>query len=109
MIALHPLADACPSCFPGDHPAVTPRSVTPDANNSLCAEYTHTPGGVTHSWATWWNADSVDVFPLHRTGTAPEPALVTPAAWREAKLRAKARLQVEESRARRGAEQRRAS
>lgn len=103
------LADACPSCHPGDYPAVTRRSVTPDANNSLCAEYTHTAGGVTHSWATWWNADAADVFPLQRTGTAPEPSVVTPAAWREAKLRAKARLQVEESRRGRGAGERWAS
>jgi hypothetical protein len=53
MTALVPAAP-CPSCFPGDFPAVTPRSVTADATGSLCALYVHTACGT--SWETGWDA-----------------------------------------------------
>lgn len=54
MTASSPLADACPSCHPGDYPAVTPHTVTEGA--SIEAEYLHDVCGT--KWRCWWDPDA---------------------------------------------------
>jgi hypothetical protein len=54
VTAPFPLADACPACFPGDYPAVTPRLVTAAWDGSLRAQYVHAVCGTT--WVTCWDA-----------------------------------------------------
>ena len=63
-----PLADCCPQCHPGDHPAVLPLSVTRDGA-SLRAVYRHDACGTT--WPCWWDPSG------RRDGPQPVPAPVT--------------------------------
>jgi hypothetical protein len=57
------LADACPSCHPGDYPAILPHlPVTPEPNGSLRAEYRHAECGA--EWVTWWDARAAGWWPL---------------------------------------------
>lgn len=65
MTALSPLADACPQCPPGDHPAVPPASVLAEPSGSLRAEYLHRACGA--QWSCWWDAGAVD-WSLSREG-----------------------------------------
>jgi hypothetical protein len=48
------LADACPTCYPGDHPPVLPRTDPVDDGTTLRAEYEHEVCGRT--WALLWDA-----------------------------------------------------
>lgn len=50
------LDQACPDCFPGDHPAVTPSSVIADPSGSLLASYACPVCGKT--WPCWWDASA---------------------------------------------------
>lgn len=56
------LADACPSCHPGDFPAVLPHCVTPVGNGSVRAGYRHDACGT--SWLCWWDAEAAQ-WPLN--------------------------------------------
>jgi hypothetical protein len=51
------LADACPECPPGDHPASLPLSVAPDSGDSLKATYQCTEG---HRWDCWWDRNAAE-------------------------------------------------
>lgn len=68
------LADSCPSHFPGDEPAVTPSSVTPEPSGSLRASYACPACG--HTWCCWWDPDASGwprrdgPVPLAETGSA---------------------------------------
>jgi hypothetical protein len=65
------LADACPSCPPGDHPPEDPQSVAEDGK-SIRATYRHKVCGT--EWDCWWNQESVDGgWPLHREHPAVAP------------------------------------
>ena len=68
VTAPHPLADACPGCFPGDHPASPPLEVTeePGHPGSLRASYACTQG---HAWVCWWDARSAE-WPIDRSQAA---------------------------------------
>ena len=66
MTAPSTLADACPQCLPGDHPAVPPASVT-QVGGSLKASYRHDACGT--SWDCWWDPASVG-WPLSRDEAA---------------------------------------
>jgi len=61
-----PLADACPSCPPGDHPAVLPSAVTTEGG-SLRASYAHAPCGT--RWDCWWDREAAG-WPLRREAAA---------------------------------------
>ncbi len=49
------LRQACPSCFPGDFPAVEPHS-TVSTGATLRADYRHEACGT--AWVRWWDAAS---------------------------------------------------
>jgi hypothetical protein len=57
LAVLHPLADACPSCHPGDHPAVLPEGDPVDDGGSLRATYRCPVCGMV--WVCSWDAASV--------------------------------------------------
>lgn len=65
---LAPLADPCPSCAPGDHPAVIPFLVTVETGDTVRGWYKHRPCG--WLWSTWWPA--AGGWPLRREN-APQP------------------------------------
>lgn len=50
------LADCCPFCWPGDHPALLPLTVASDEHDSLRAHYRHDACG--REWNTWWNREA---------------------------------------------------
>jgi hypothetical protein len=72
LAVLHPLADACPTCHPGDHPAVAPTTITDDGG-SLRAAYQHEVCGT--AWECAWDAASV--WPSHNEPPLPVGALLT--------------------------------
>jgi len=49
------LADACPECYPGDHPAVTPLLVHRLNTGGLCAHYVCPVDGCGARWQTGWD------------------------------------------------------
>jgi hypothetical protein len=57
------LADACPSCPPGDFPAVLPAGNPERLNGSLRAAYRHEECGA--EWTCWWNPEALP-WPLRR-------------------------------------------
>ena len=65
MTAPPRLADACPSCPPGEFPAVLPSAVIPEANGSLRAVYDHGPCGA--RWKCWFDPEAAG-WPLRREG-----------------------------------------
>jgi hypothetical protein len=65
MTALSPLADACPSCPPGDHPPVAPLRDPVLDGGSLKARYRHEACGF--EWSCWWDPAAVE-WPLLREG-----------------------------------------
>lgn len=50
------LADTCPECLPGDHPAILPHAVTDDGQDGLMADYQCQACG--HRWRCGWDARS---------------------------------------------------
>jgi hypothetical protein len=72
---LSPLADSCPSCHPGDYPAVLPFIILRDGDG-LRAWYKHEP--CQSAWSCGWDAEACG-WPQDRTVIpAGEPAPVTP-------------------------------
>lgn len=57
------LADACPSCSPGDFPPVLPAGTPMFEAGSLHARYVHPVCGTV--WSCWWDPAAVD-WPLTR-------------------------------------------
>jgi hypothetical protein len=66
------LADCCPVCHPGDHPAVLPVGEPVDDGGSLRATYEHEVCGTV--WECAW--DTASVWPSH-DGPLPVGALLT--------------------------------
>lgn len=62
MAPVHRLADACPSCHPGDRPAAMPLRTRLEADGTVEASYAC--GGCGRPWRTVWGVDS---WPLERS------------------------------------------
>ncbi len=63
------LADACPGCFPGDHPAVLPWLVQHTGTGSLRAYYWCPVADCGRRWKCWWDARSAE-WPVTREEAA---------------------------------------